>query len=87
MSSPPEPVNLVEACRAQMAACRELIYARELLNMAQATVNYGDGDLAPHLARYRRALAAAQEATRVSDQAQSRARCELPPADQPELFP
>ena len=80
MSSPPEPVNLVEACRAQMAACRELIYARELLAMAH-------GDNTRQLARYRKALDAAQEATRISDMAQSRARCELPPVDQPELFP
>ena len=84
MSSPPEPVNLVEACRAQIAACRELAFARNVLDM---TAFANADEHAAALVRYRRALDAAQEATRVSDMAQSRARCELPPVDQPELFP
>lgn len=73
--------DLVEACRAQIAACRELAYARQVLAMA------GDGPDQPKaLARYREALAAAEAATRVSDAAQSQARAELPDETQPSLW-
>lgn len=78
-----EPVDLIEACRAQIAACRELAFARQFLGMAS-----DPDDQAHARSRYYRALAAARAATRVSDAAQSAAWDEMnATTHQPELFP
>jgi hypothetical protein len=72
--------DLIEACRAQIAACRELSFARRVLEMS-----VGTNSEPMALRRYREALDAAQTATRASDLAQSHARSLLPDDDQPEL--
>ena len=87
MVSVTEPApDLVEACRAQIAACRELAFARNVLQMtAWSSGPSGEAEREAALRRYRVALDAAQAATRVSDAAQAYARSELPDEAQPEL--